>query len=59
MKHTTILKFRYSNEQTVHTRRYKNGADATRWLHNKIRSLTLYNPTYTIDYHVFTKEVTS
>jgi len=59
MKHLTILKFRLSNEQTVHTRTYENGADAARWIQNKIRSLKLYNPTYIVEYHSINKEVTS
>ena len=59
MKHITVLKFRYSNEQSYYTRNYNNGADAERWLENKIRSLKLYNPTYTIECHSFNKEITS
>ena len=57
MKHLTILKFRYSNEKTVQTRKYENGADAARWIQNKIRSLKLYNPTYIVEYHSINKEV--
>ena len=59
MKHLTILKFRYAGEQTVHTRKYQHGVDAERWLENKVCSLKLYNPTHTLDYAVFSKEVTS
>ena len=57
MKHITILKFRLSNEQTVQTRKYENGADAARWIQNKIRSLKLYNHTYIVEYHSFNKEL--
>mgnify|MGYP003975601525 CR=1 FL=1 len=57
MKHITILKFRLSNEETVQTRKYENGADAVRWIQNKIRSLKLHNPTYIVEYHSINKEI--